>query len=70
MSNLGRNRLKVAAIEEQRDKSKKQRNSQVKLITCWQNTQEVTPAFRRLMALLLQQKTEPKGKEEGNDENC
>ena len=38
--------------------SKNQRNSQIKVVTRWQHTEEVSLAFKRLMSLLLQ-----KGKE-------
>ena len=40
-------------------------DGQIKVLTSWQHTEEVTVAFKRLMALLLRQKIEPKGKEEG-----
>jgi len=36
--------------------SKSQKDSQCKVITNWQHTQEVSPAFKRLMMLLLQER--------------
>jgi len=33
--------------------SESQRHSQIKVATIWQPTQEVSPAFKRLMQLLL-----------------
>ncbi len=52
-------------MEEQAIKSKKssQRDSQIKVVTRWQHTQEPSPAFRRLTVLLL----EPKHHEEGSE---
>jgi hypothetical protein len=38
--------------------SKNQRDSQIKVVTRWDYTEEPSPAFKRLMSLLLQ-----KGKE-------
>ena len=32
------------------------RGNQVRVVTNWQHTQELTPAFRRLMVLLLETK--------------
>ena len=34
-------------------RSKSQRDSQIKVVTDWKYTQEISPAFRRLMMLLL-----------------
>lgn len=44
-------------MEGQRVKNnthKSQRDSKIKLITSWQHTEEVPPAFKRLMMLLLE----------------
>jgi hypothetical protein len=38
--------------------NKSQRDSQIKVVTNWQHTQEANPAFRRLMLLLLQERIE------------
>jgi len=38
--------------------NKKQRHTQIKVVTRWDYTEEPSPAFKRLMSLLLQ-----KGKE-------
>jgi len=43
--------------------NKSQKSSQVKLITNWQYTEEVPPAFKLLVSLLLQ-KGNKTGKEE------
>ncbi len=42
-------------MEEQRVKSKRssQRDSRIRVVTNWQHTQEVSPAMRRLLMLLL-----------------
>ena len=40
--------------------SKNQRNSQIKVTVNWQHTQEVSPAFKQLMSLLLQKGNERK----------
>ena len=48
-------------------RSKSQRNSQIKVVTSWQHTEEVPPAFKRLMALLLQPR-ENQPKETGRGE--
>ena len=37
-------------------RNKSQRNSQGKLITNWQYAEEVSPSFRKLMMLLLQER--------------
>jgi len=53
-------------MEEHLVKNKSQRDSQIKVITNWQHTEQPSPAFKRLMNLLLQ-----KGKErerEGTDD--
>ena len=56
-------------MEEQTVKSKKnsQRDSQIKVVTNWQHTDEVSPAFKRLMMLLLSDRSEKSGvkKQEG-----
>lgn len=36
--------------------NKRQRNSRIVVIANWQRAQEVPPAFKRLMALLLEDK--------------
>ena len=36
--------------------NKSQRNSRIVVITNWQHAQEVPPAFKRLMVLLLEDK--------------
>ncbi len=40
-----------------------QKDIQIRVVTNWQHTQELSPAFRRLMVLLL----EPKHHEEGSE---
>jgi len=35
-------------------RNKNQRNSQIKVICNWHHTEEVSPAFKHLMSLLLQ----------------
>ena len=45
--------------------AKKKTYTQIKIVTNWQHTEEISMAFRRLMALLLRQKIEPKDQEEG-----
>ena len=40
--------------------SKSQRNSQIKVVGSWQHTEEVPPAFKWLMSLLLQKDNERK----------
>ena len=34
----------------------KQRGKEIKVVTNWQRTEEIPPAFKRLMALLLENK--------------
>ena len=46
--------------------NKNQRNSQIKVVTRWDYTEEVPPAFKRLMSLLLQKGN--KKKREVNDD--
>jgi len=45
--------------------ARKKINSEIKIVAYWRYSEEATEAFRRLMALLLRQKIEPKGKEGG-----
>lgn len=40
--------------------SKNQRNSQINVVTRWDYTEEPSPAFKRLMSLLLQKDKERK----------
>jgi hypothetical protein len=35
---------------------KSQRDSQIEVVTSWQHTEEVPPAFKRLMMLLLRER--------------
>lgn len=42
------------------ERSNSQRDSQIKVVTNWQHTQESNPAFKRLMSLLLQKGNERK----------
>ena len=46
--------------------NKKQRHTQIKVVTRWDYTEEVPPAFKRLMSLLLQKGNE--GKREVSDD--
>lgn len=48
--------LNLAEKKEQIDKSK--RDSQIKVVTCWDYTEEVPPAFKRLMMLLSKPRAE------------
>lgn len=53
-------------MEGQRVKNntrKSQRDSKIKLITSWQHVEEVPPAFKRLMELLLTETSEKSGVE-------
>lgn len=50
-------------MEQHPGKNKSPPNSQIKVIANWQHTGEASPAFRRLMALLLQSKLETDNKE-------
>ena len=45
---------------------KSQRNSQIKVVTRWDYTEEPSPAFKRLISLLLQKGSE--AKTEGRDD--
>lgn len=47
-------------IAQRAHNSKNQRNSQIKVVTRWQHIEEVSPAFKRLMSLLLQKGNERK----------
>ena len=51
------------------ERSKSQRESKVKLVTRWDYTQECSPAFARLMALLLRPREANTSKEEKEAEN-
>lgn len=41
-----------------------QRNCRITVITSWQRTQQVTPAFKRLLALLLEDKERERSDEQ------
>ena len=41
-------------IVQRTHNSKNQRDSQIKVVTNWQHTEEVSPALKRLMMLLLE----------------
>jgi len=45
-------------MERERVKNtpKSQKHSQVEVVACWAHTEEASPAFKRLMALLLENK--------------
>ncbi len=45
------------------------RRSQIEVVTDWQHTKELTPAFRRLMRILLQPSQHPNIKKEMENEN-
>jgi len=47
---------------------KSQRDSQIKVTTSWQHTQELTPAFKKLMSLLLKPRPETNNRKEESDE--
>ena len=47
-------------IVQRTHNSKNQRDSQIKMVTNWQYTEEVSPTFKRLMSLLLQKGNERK----------
>ena len=55
----------VTKLRKDKLGSKSRKDSKIKVITNWQHTEEVPLAFKRLMALLLHQKIEPKAKEGG-----
>ena len=50
----------VMELSKDRLSSKNQRDSQIKVATDWRYTEEPSPAFKRLMSLLLQKGTERK----------
>ena len=52
----------MTSSESKRNKS--QRNSKITVITNWQHAQEVPPAFKRLMALLLEDKERERSDEQ------
>lgn len=58
-------------MEEQAVKNKKssQRNTQIKVVTSWQHTQELSPAFRRLMRLLLERSPQLSNRKGVSDED-
>lgn len=65
VANLGKGRLS----------NKNQRNNQIRVITSWQYVREPSPAFRRLMMLLLkppdnQSVDTVRTDEEHKDEQC
>lgn len=51
-------------MEGQTTRSKNQRNSPIKVRTNWHQTQEHSPAFKRLMMMLLYPVEDRHGKEE------
>ena len=54
-------------MERQRAKNNTRR-SQIEVVTDWQHTQELTPAFRRLMRLLLEPSPQLNNKKGVSDE--
>ena len=56
---MRRDNLRLEERKKQMDKSKSQRHRQIKVSLNWQFTDEVTPAFKRLMTLLLKPRGNP-----------
>lgn len=65
---LRRNRLKVEPRREQMGKSKSHKHSQIEVVTNWQHIEEVSPAFKKLMSLLLKPRSETNNRKEESDE--
>ena len=54
-------------LSKDRLSNKSKKHSQIQLVTSWKNTQEHSPAFKRLMLLLLKDRSKKSGVEKQDE---